>query len=56
MMLLTTIAWGANLFITIVVILIAFGAGLTMTDFLKTKSKEDEMEKTDSENQESTQE
>ncbi len=40
MMFLTTIAWGANLFITIIVILIAFGAGLTITDFLNTKEKE----------------
>ena len=43
-MLLTTVAWGANLFITIMVILIAFGAGLTVTDFLKTKKKEQERE------------
>ena len=43
-MFLTTIAWGANLFITITIILIAFGTGLTVTDFLKTKSKEDDLE------------
>ena len=43
-MFLITIAWGANLFITIVTLLIAFGAGLTVTDFLKTKEKEKDWE------------
>ena len=50
-MLLTTIAWGANLFITIIVILIAFGAGLTITDFLKTKKKEEEWQNAEQENE-----
>lgn len=39
-MLAATIGSGANLFILIAVLLIAFGAGLTTTDFLKTKEKE----------------
>ena len=51
-MFLTTIAWGANLFITIVVILIAFGAGLTVTDFLKTKKKEEEWQEAENEAEE----
>jgi hypothetical protein len=43
-MFLTTIAWGADLFIIIMIILIAFGTALTVTDFLKTKSKDDDFE------------
>lgn len=35
---------GANLFINIVVILLAVGAGLTTTDFLRTKKNEEELE------------
>lgn len=44
-MLLQTIAPGANLFIIIVAVLVAAGAGLTATDFLRTKAREKEWEK-----------
>lgn len=39
-----TIGAGANLFIIIVAILIAFIAGLSATDYLKQKEKEKEYE------------
>ena len=35
------IASGANLFITIVVVILAFAAGLGFNDFLKTKEKQE---------------
>ena len=39
-----TVGSGANLFVLIAVILIAFGAGISATDFLKQKEKEKEYE------------
>jgi hypothetical protein len=43
-MLLTTIAPGANLFITIVAILAAAGAGISIVDFLRTKEENEKLE------------
>ena len=43
-LLLMTIGSGANLFIIIVVLLLAFGAGISATDFLKQKDKEKDYE------------
>ena len=40
-MLLTTVAFGANLFVLIVIVLLAFAAGVSTTDFLKTKNREE---------------
>jgi|GEM_PF-3165218 len=40
-MLAITIEWGANLFITIVAIVIGIITGLSTTDYLKTKEKAD---------------
>ena len=45
---------GANLFIIIVAILAGIGAGLTTTDYLKTKAKEKKWEETDDSNSESS--
>jgi len=44
-MFLINIAFGANLFIIIVAILIGAGVGLSTTDFLKTKAREKEWER-----------
>jgi hypothetical protein len=43
-MLLTAIGPGANLFITIVAILAAFGAGISIIDFLNTKEENEKLE------------
>lgn len=40
-MLLTIIGFGANVFVLIVIVLLAFAAGLSATDFLKTKDREE---------------
>ena len=42
-MFLVAIAWGANLFLIIAITLIAFGAGLTTTDFLKSKERDQKL-------------
>ena len=45
---------GANLFIIIVAILAGIGAGLTTTDYLKTKAKEKKWEEAEETNSESS--
>lgn len=40
-MLQTIIGFGANLFVLIVTILLAFAIGLSTTDFLKTKDRDE---------------
>jgi len=40
-MLLIIVGFGANLFVLIVIVLLAFAAGLSVTDFLKTKDRDE---------------
>jgi len=40
-MFLTIVGFGANLFVLIVIVLLAFAIGLATTDFLKTKDRDE---------------